>query len=508
MMMKPTRLLPLLLAAALIAPPAALGAPARKPTPAKRPAAPAKNAKKTPSKTDSSSSSKSDANPALPKTPSDPAVTGHEKFPVFLEALNKVVSNNTTDYYDAVAEVLNATGDDETAVTKWMQEAARGGNAAAIRWLIGQMLTDIPLQKTQDQKYKDAYAALVRLGEKGFIPARMDAAACLRMGIGVQRDENGAVRQLMEASKSGDFLARYQWLLVTKRLASFEDRNRPEVASEIERGNHHVIFELSKLATDSATQVEWIKRAAEKGSGAAYFALSSLTSANNPKNSYVFLNEAVRLHFPDSLFVLASALVEENNANPFVREAGIQPDRARGIHLLKIGATLGSVQAGMALANAYYDGALGLPKDPAKAFFHFSNPQISATAMCSTARALLMLRGIGTPQDTAQGLEILQRAVQIGYPPALINLAYANFKGLGVKEDAHAAANLLKDAAAVGSPVAYVYLAYITAKGGAGLPADLPQAKRFIRLAEMDMGDRAQQLYDALMQQGDWDPHP
>ena len=471
-------------------------------------AAPRSTAKSAP-KSAPRSAAKSAGKQAAPAAPKeDSPLLKHEQYPAFLELLQKQVKENSSNYEAAVICVLRATGGDETAVKEWMQVAARGGNAAAERWMLNQVLSDIPPEKLMAPEIVAAYQKLGKVAASGYVPAALDVSACLRMGIGTAKDEAAAQKQLMAACKDGDFLARFQWLLTTGRLSTFADKDKPEVASEIERGNHHVIYRLSSMAPDAATQLEWIKKAAEKGSGSAYFALSSLASAQHPKESLVLLKEAVSLGNPDALFVMASGLIEENPSNPYVREAGLTPNPEEGKLLLKAAALLGNIQASLALANAYYDGTYGLPKNPELAYFHFNNPQIASTAASAAARGLLMLTGSGVKQDTKQGLELLQRAVQANYPYATILLAYAQYKGLGMPADAKAATELLSEAAAMGAPVAYVYQAFITAKGGPGLEPDVAGAKRYVRLASMDLGDRAQQLYDALMVQGDWVAHP
>lgn len=458
-------------------------------------------------KSSSKSSEKSSAKSTPKKEDKAPGIK-HEKYPTFISLLDKQVKDNSADYYDAVRCVLDATDGEEAAVGEWMKAAAKQGNAAATRWMLGQKLADIPQEQLLSNDIKNAYQDLKKLAAKGFVPAILDVSACLRMGIGVQKDEAAAIRNMMEGCKGGNFLARYQWLLLTKRLSAFEDKDKPEVNAEVERGNHYVIYRLATLAPDGASRFEWLKKAAEKDSGDAYFALSSLTSANHPQESYALLKNAVRLHHPEALFVLASTLISETTSNPFVQEAGIQPDPKEGRQLLKTAAMLGNIQASLTLANAYYDGSAGLPQNYEKSFFHFSNPQIASSAASAASRGIMMLRGLGTKQDTAKGLDLIKRASNAGYSHATMLLAYAYYKGLGVKASGSEAAALLSEAAATGSPEAYVYLAFITAKGGPGITADVAQAKHYVRLAAMDIGDQAQQLFDSLTVKGEWDPHP
>lgn len=450
--------------------------------------------------------------PAAPQKPAEPVqqaptgVAAHEQFPAFLQCLDKMVQENSTDYYDAVCCALAAADWDETALSEWMHAAARQGNAAAMRWEISQKLSDVKPEELLSASAKENYQKLVALAGKGYVPAMLDVSACLRMGIGTAKNEQAAQNKLMEACKGGDMKARYQWLLSTKRLVTWEDREKPEVAAEIQRDNFYVINHLSTLAPDAATQVEWMKNAAGKRSGDAYLTLSSLASANHPKESLTLLQLAVHLHHPEAIYVMGTLLADNSNATTFQQLAGITPDTAKSLQLLKTAAMLGSLRASLTLGTAYYDGTHGLAQDYKKAYFHFTNPLVAGTPAATTAGALLRLQGLGTEQDTASALATLE-AIAPQYAPAALALAWAHFKGVGVKADAKLAADMLKEAAAEGSPAAYVYLAYIYSKGGEGVAVDDSQAKRYVRLASLDMGDKAQQLFDTLTAQG-WSPRP
>ena len=493
------------LAAALLCTLPAHAAPTKKASP-KKPAATRK--KTTPAKkTEPKKPAPKKTTPAAePAKPAPTGIAAHEQFPAFMQSLEKMVKENSTDYYDAVNCVLTATGGEETALNDWMQAAAQQGNAAALRWEISQKLADVKPQDLLAAKTKEYYQKLVALADKGYVPAMLDVGACLRMGIGTPKNEEAGQRKLMEACKGGDMKARYQWLLGTNRISTWEDKDKPEVASEIERGNFYVINHLSSLAPDAATQVEWMKNAAGKGSGDAYLTLSSLASANHPKESLTLLRLAVYLHHPEALYVYASLLADNGAATTFQQMAGITPNAEESQKLMKTAALLGSLRAALALSSAYYDGTNGLPQDYKKAYFHLNNPLVAGNAAVITARAMLQLQGHGVAQDAAAAVAQLETLSQ-SYAPAAIMLAWAYFNGTGVKADAKAASDLLKEAAATGTPAAYVYLAYICTKGGEGLPADESQAKRYVRLASLDMGDKAQQLYDSLITKG-WTPHP
>ncbi len=447
--------------------------------------------------------------PAVPPASSDVALdsaASHPKYNEFYEALQKQVKENSADFGAAILCIMEATDGDEKAVDTWMQSAAKQGNIAAEHWLVNMALSEIPVDKVLSPEVRASYQRLAKLAGKGFVPSMLDASMCLRQGIGVQKDEAAANKMLMDACKGGDFMARTHWLVSTGRLEFFSSRTKPEVDSEIKRGNYFVMFRLSNLASDPAQKVEWLKKAAEAGSPDAYFALSAINSAKLPKESRVLLEEAVRLHNPEAYFVMASGLLDVKGENAAVREAGIQPDPKRGIILLKTAAALGHLRSCLSLGHGYLKGLLGLPKDPQKAFFYFNHPKLRNTVALATARAYMLLHGMGVPQDSAAGIKLLENAADVGHAPASIMLAAEYFSGKHVKADARKASQLLTDAAAAGASQAYVYLAYITAKGGAGLPADSSMARSYLRLASLDMGDKAKQLYDQLITKDTWEP--
>ncbi len=435
------------------------------------------------------------------------AMPDNPKYADFKAALDKMLTDQSSDYAPALDILLKATEDDDSVIMEWMKAAASQGSVAAERWLLNLKLTDIPLEKVHSPEVKEAYRGMLRLADKGYVPALLDVSASLRMGLGVAKDEVASQRKLMDACRGGNFLARDQWLAATKRISAFSDKDKPEVASEINRGNHYVMFRLANLTVDPATRNEWLAKAAKSGSAAAYFALSALVSSTKPKESEVLLREAVRLYNVDALYTLGTVLLSTDEVTSFAREAGITPDPQRGWHLLRLAAALGHPQSTMALGRAYYNGTQGLPQDYEKAYAYFSSPRMGGYAAVASARAVALLLGKGVKQDAATAVKLLERANKVGYPQATINLAYAYYKGVGVQADARRAADLLSEAATA-MPAAYVYLAYITAKGGPGLPADPSQAKRFIRLASMDMGDRASQLYDSLLVKGEWELRP
>ncbi len=424
----------------------------------------------------------------------------------FYAALEKQVKENSSDYGTAVLCVLEATDGDETAIDVWMRQAADQGNAAAQRWFVDKELAEIPNDKLLSSEVCAAYKRLSKVAEKGYVPAMLDMALCLRSGIGVQKNEAAAREKLKEACIHGNMLARFQWLVDTHRLDYFGDRTKVEVDAEVKRGNHYVIYRLASLSKVNTEKAEWLQKAAEAGSPDAHFALSSLCSAKQPAESRKILEKAVELHSVDAMFVMGLGLLDDSNTNPALRASGLIPDPKRGLNLLKTAAVLGNARACLVMGTIYYKGLPIQPQDYARAYRYFNTPRVRGLVAMSAARAYMLLRGQGVKQNTDEAIKLLSEGAKIGDSRSAIYLAYEYYSGKRIKADARQAAELLAEAAASGNPEAYVFLAFIHAKGGPNLPPSADEASRFLRFASMDLGDKAQKKYAELIAAGVWEP--
>lgn len=429
-----------------------------------------------------------------------------EAYARFSEQLDAIFQANEYNFCPALRIILEATND-EFAVMSWMEKAAAEGKPAACQFVGDRKLTRIARDQVQSPEIKAAYAMVRKAADAGFDAAKINVCMCMQGGIGTAKDEEGAKKYMFEACKGGNMIPRYKWLQMTDRLDSWEDRERPEVAAEIERGNHHVLYYLSSKAPTPAEQIGMLRHAAEKGNPEALYALSALSSRNAPKESFTLLKEAVRLHSADALYALGSAMVDGDPNNPILREAGIEHNDPAGRAFIKLSAMMGNISASFWLGSTSFYGKCGMPEDKARAFQHFDYGAGIGNATCGTAAGIMMLRGLGIPQDTRKALYYLNLAANMGQPHAVIMLAYAQYSGTGLPADAKAASKLLQEAAAMGQKRAYIYLAYITAKGGPKLTADPKLADRYVRMAALDLGDEARETYDKLMA-GGWNPEP
>lgn len=429
-----------------------------------------------------------------------------EAYARFITQLDQQLKDNTYDFCNALREILEATND-EFATMSWMEKAAAEGNPVACQFVGDRKLTRVARDKVQSPEIKAAYAMVRKAADAGYDAAKINVCMCMKMGIGTEQDTDAADKYMFEACRSGNMIPRYKWLQMNRRLQSWEDRERPEVQAEINRGNHHVLYFLSRLAPTAADQIGMLRQAAEKGNPEALYALSAISSGKAPKESYTLLKEAVRLHSADALFAMGSAMTDGNPENSILKEAGVEHNDTVGRAFIKLASMMGNASACFWLGSVNFHGKCGIPEDKARAYRHFDNGAIGGNPTCGTAAGIMLLRGLGIPQDTRKGLYYLNVATNAGVPHAVILLAYAQHEGLGLPADTKAACKLLQEAAAMGQKQAYVYLAYLTAKGGLNQPADPKLAERYVRMARLDMKDEAQKLYDKLMAEG-WNPEP
>ena len=444
--------------------------------------------------------------PDAPRAADTSPAAHPEAYARFTEALDEICKLNVYDFCQPLRIILEATND-EFAVMSWMEKAAGEGKPAALQFVGDSRLSRIPRDKMNSLEVKAAYNMVRKAADAGYDPAKVNVCMCMQAGIGTKKDEDAAKKYMFEACKGGNMIPRYKWLQMSGRLATWDDKDRPEVAAEINRGNHHVLFYLSSKATTPVDRIAMLRAAAEKGNPEALYTLSALSSEKAPKESFILLKEAVKLHSADALFALGTAMTDGDPGNPILREAGVQHNDVAGRQFIKLSAMMNQVGACFWLGSMSYHGKCGMPVDRERAFRYFDHGANQGNATCGTAAGIMMLRGLGIPQDTRKGLYYLNVAANSGVPHAVIMLAYAQHAGIGVPADSKAASKTLQEAAAMGQKRAYIYLAYITAKGGNKLPADPKMAERYVRMASLDLKEEARRMYDKLMAEG-WNPEP
>ena len=429
-----------------------------------------------------------------------------EAYTQFTAALDDILKQNIYDFCQPLRIILEAPND-EFAVMSWMEKAAAEGKPVAMQFVGDRRLSRIPKDKLNTPEVKAAYDMVRKAADAGYDPAKINVCMCMQAGIGTKKDAEAAKKYMFDACRDGNMIPRYKWLQMGGRLTTWDDKDRPEVAAEINRGNHHVLYYLSSKATTPADRVAMLRSAAEKGNPEALYTLSALCSDKAPRESFILLKEAVKLHSADALFALGTAMTDGDPNNPILREAGVQHNDVAGRQFIKLSAMMNNVGACFWLGSMSYHGKCGMPVDKQRAFQYFDHGANLGNATCGTAAGIMMLRGLGIPHDARKGLYYLNVAANSGVPHAVIMLAYAQHSGLGMPADSKAATKILQEAAAMGQKRAYIYMAYITAKGGNKLPADPKMAEHYVRLASLDMKEEARQMYDKLMAEG-WNPEP
>lgn len=429
-----------------------------------------------------------------------------EAYTAFKAALKEQAEKNLYDFCPAMETVLKATND-PFAVQAWMKKAAEDGLPAAQQFVADRRLINVRLDELQSADVKTSYTLARKAADAGYDPAKVNVYMCLKNGVGVKKDEKAADKYILEACRSKGFIPRFKWLQLSGRLTTFNDRERPEVKAEIDRGNDHVVYFLSTLAPTSTDKHEWLLKAAKLGNPEALYTLSAMASRKDPKASFELLKEAIKVHSAEAMYALGVALTDADPDSELMKAAGITHDDRTGRHLVKLAGMLGSPSAQFWLGHVYHDGVFGVTKDDATSYRWFEQGSMSGSVLCGTAQGIMLLRGIGTAKDEKKGLGYLNMAANAGNPDAVVALAYAVYTGIGTPANARKAAEMLEEAAAMGNPAAYICLAYITAKGGVDLPADPKRAERYVRLAKLDLKDEAQKLFDKLLAEG-WTPEP
>lgn len=427
-----------------------------------------------------------------------------QEYAAFKERLQQEAKDCNYDFMPAMKAILNATND-EFAIDAWMQQAAKEGIAPAMQYIGDKMLSYITEDEIKGQKGKDAFALLKKAADAGYAPALLNVALARMNGLGTYKDEAQARKDMLAACKDGKFVPRFKWLQLTGRLQGFDSKDKPEVKAEIDRGNHHVVYFLAMQAENLNDQSEWMQKAAKLGNPEAVYALSAACSASMPKESYQLLQEAVKMHSPSAVLLLGNLLTDPKKPDA-VKGLDIPYNDQVGRHLIRLAAMSGNPEARYMLGMCYHSGNFGFRKDESRAYRSFEMGTRGGDQLCATAQAIMLLKGMGVQKDEKASLPLILEAANRGSAGAIILMAYVQYKGLGgIPADAYKAKQTLQDAVANNIPEALVYLAYITAKGGANLTADEKESAMYLRMAQQDMKDEAQKLYDDLMKNG-WDP--
>lgn len=434
----------------------------------------------------------------LPQTEVDAAA-----FAGFTNALQQMVEEQSSDYYDAAQIVLTAT-QDECAMDTWMEQAAQQKQPAAQLYIANKRISGILLKQDNAEAIQEHLNLLKQASDSGYIPASIYYSTCMNAGLKQVPNKSLALQILAPAAAKGNKEARFKWLQLSGRLQSAQDLSRPEVLQEIDKGNDCVMMYASMLSKDEDTRIQNLQDAAALGNGDAYYELGQMVEQVNPKQSYAMMSKAAELHHPNAMAVIGGIESSPIKADSILDKSGADFKPEEGIKLLRLATMLGSPIAQFELGEQYLRGNDAIPQDKERAFHHIYRAACSSNANALLSYCYMLLVGEGCQADPKTALGICQELANRKVLGAELLFAYAHYKGLGVEANAQRAAELLEDLAALNQPIAYVYLAYITQAGGVQLKPDPKQAELYLRMAKIDLGDKAQQLYDQLLQAKDW----
>ena len=147
------------------------------------------------------------------------------------------------------------------------------------------------------------------------------------------------------------------------------------------------------------------------------------------------------------------------------------------ITLYRGAAERGDLRAIWSLANFFWDGRFGLPKDRNQALLLYEKAAAGGSPDAMINLAYALEEGVGVPQDSTRALSLLLDAADAGSPLATYNLgalAQRGVRGTGASPIEH-----FRDAARRGEPRAYVAAAELLDKG-AGVDPDPREAARML----------------------------
>lgn len=424
-----------------------------------------------------------------------------EQYKQFVSVLEEISKNNEINFFPAVSIVLETTGD-ELAAMSWMKKAADAGNPAARYFL-----ASITLSGSKDkEETARAYEIMRQAADKGYTPAIISVSVALSRGRGVEKNQKESVRYLTKAAADDDFRIRFQWLVATGRLRSFADAQRPEVKSEVERGNHLVAFALGAYATTPKERIEWYGKAADLGSDLAMLELSNMFIAQGIQGGAPLLDNACKLGNRDALHIKINCLLSPEDT-PEIHTLGFKHNEKDGADLLRLNAMSGHAESILLLANCYLKGKFGFEENVEHGYKILEYGCLYGSPPIILQRACCMLTGTGTKQDIKGAHKIFDEYVRAGHPLGLIMKAYACYKGLGAKQSISEIEDYCYQAAAMNYPEAYIHLACIYAKGLPGQKGDPAKAEDCLLMCGSGSSQLARKLFENMTRGDEWDPY-
>lgn len=434
---------------------------------------------------------------AAPIATANSAPAQHEEaYRQFCHALRQQADAQLRDMAPAALIALNATND-EFCLDSWMARAAAEGEAVALWYQGTQMIGNVLPEQKQAPHVRKGVALCKKSADQNFAPAMLDYGTFLTHGIGVQKNPQAGQNMIINACKSGNFEARFYWLSINNKLNTIEDLQRKEVQSEIQRGNHDILFNLSNKCTNQVAMADMILRAAHMGNDKAMYNLFTLLRVPDTKAAAQFLLQSAKRHNPMALSALAHHYYAPQPAMGAALQAG--RNEATAAKLFRLASMLGDLRAHYTLAAMYYHGLCGTEQNYHKAYQHLEAAQQlrPADAAIRAAKGYMLLTGKGVQANSQQGFEEICKASRQNDALARVIHAYVLYKGVGgIAQDAKTARDYLEDLATYGNSVCFIFLALIYEEGAAGLEPGKQKAAYYLEHGTRSLGTYGQELYN------------
>lgn len=437
------------------------------------------------------------ATEAAPGTTASSAPAQHEEaYRQFCQALRQQADAQTRDMAPAALIALNATSD-EFCLDAWMARAAAEGEPVAL-WYQGiQMIGNVLPQQKQAAHVRKGVALCKKSADKNFVPAMLDYATFLIHGIGVQRNPQLGQNMIVNACKSGNFEARFYWLSENKKLSTIEDLQRKEVQSEIQRGNHDILFNLNNKCTSSEAAADMILQAAHMGNDKAMYNLFTLLRAADTKAAAQFLLQSAERHNPMALSALAHHYYAPQPAMETALQTGRNEETA--LKLFRLASMLGDLRAHYSLAAMYYHGLCSAEQNYHKAYQHLETAQQlrPADAAIRAAKGYMLLSGKGVQANPQQGFEEICKASRQNDAIARVIHAYVLYRGVGgIAQDTKTARDYLENLATYGNSVCFIFLSLMHEEGAADFAPGKQKAAYYLEHGIRSLGTYGQELYN------------
>lgn len=284
----------------------------------------------------------------------------------------------------------HARGDDQAALLKRVQTAAKAGDAKAEYQLANLYLSGAGVRKDAAK----AAAWYRKAADQGYGPAQSELGALYLRGIGVPKDEAQAIVWVRKAAEQGEMTAQSDLGMLYLNGQGVEQ--------------------------DNAQALVWLRKAAEQGSAAGQHNLASLYQRGS-----------------------AGLAKDDDEAKRWYGKAALQDRSQLGVSQSRMALCLYRREYEVWCSEAESPGAFGPVEDLVAAAER-------GDTQAQTRLGDIYGKGIGVQKDEAQSFNWYRKAATAGYAPAQTRLGYLYSTGVGVAKNEDASIAWYCEAAAQG----------------------------------------------------------